>query len=382
MRNWGLISELSRRHTVDVLSFLDPGQSAHAIEATAARVDAVDAVEAPARSLRQRLWELVTTSLPDMALRLASAEYADRLASRLEEAAFDVVHVEGIEMAPYISTILRASQVPRIVFDDHNCEYLLQERAFQTDARIPRRWPLAAYSMIQWRRLRRFEARACRWADRVIAVSQADAAALERLVPGLDVLVVSNGIDTDAYHPPPPRPQATAATVVFTGTMDFRPNVDAVLWFAREVLPLIQLEIPDVHFTIVGQRPHRRLHALRSNPAITITGWVEDPRPFIAEATVYVVPLRVGGGTRLKLLEAMAMARPVVSTRLGAEGYPVHHERELLLADLPQDFADAVLTLLHSPSVCREIGSRARSFVETTYDWRVVVPCLEQAYES
>jgi glycosyltransferase involved in cell wall biosynthesis len=334
-------------------------------------------VEPPARVTRDRLRDMLTTRQPDMALRLASEAYARRLAAWLARESFDVVHVEGIELAPYLGVVEAAQPRPLIVFDDHNCEYLLQQRVFLTDLRIPARWPGAAYSLVQWRRLRRYEAQACRRADRVLAVSEADAAALQRLVPGLDVVVVPNGIDTRAYFP---SPGSSISTLVFTGTMDFRPNVDAVLWFAREVLPRIRAEVPETRLVVVGQRPHRRLDALWKDPAVTLTGWVEDTRPYIADAAVYVVPLRMGGGTRLKLLEAMAMGKPMVSTRLGAEGYPVTHGRELLLADTPADFAAAVVALLRSPEQQAELGRVARAFVERWYDWRVIVPQVEAVY--
>jgi len=164
--------------------------------------------------------------------------------------------------------------------------------------------------------------------------------------------------------------------------MDFRPNVDAVLWFARKVLPRVRASVPEVHFVVVGQRPHRRLDVLRGDPAVTLTGWVEDTRPYIAQAAVYVAPLRMGGGTRLKLLEAMAMGKAVITTRLGAEGYPVAGGRELLLADTPADFAAAVVALLRAPERRAELGRVARAFVEQRYDWRVIVPLVEAVYEA
>ena len=382
LRNWGLISGLAERHEVSVLSFLDPGQSPDLDDALAATCR-VEVVEPPPRSLRTRLRDMLLTSKPDMALRLASDAYAWRLADWLAREPFDVVHVEGIEMAPYLDVIDAAYERgsrPLIVFDDHNCEYLLQKRTFLTDARIPARWPGAVYSFVQWRRLLRYEAQACRRADRVLAVSEADAEALHRLVPEVKATVVPNGIDTRAYAPT--LTHADTPTLVFTGTMDFRPNVDAVLWFAREVLPKVGAQVGDVRFLAVGQRPHRRLDVLRGNPAVTLTGFVDDPRPYIADAAVYVVPLRMGGGTRFKILEALAMGKPVVSTTLGAEGFPVAHGRELLLADEPAEFAQAVVSLLNEPGRGVKLGQAGRAFVEARYDWRVIVPLVEEAYES
>ena len=392
LRNWGLIAGLSPRHRVSLLSFLSPRQAPQPAPPLTAACAHVETVPQPTRTLSRRLRNLVLTRQPDMALRLASQAYAHRLADWLVRESFDVVHVEGIELAPYLDVI--AASPPRfggggggrplVVFDDHNCEYLLQQRTFLTDLRVPACWPGAAYSFVQWRRLRRYEARVCRRAGCVLAVSDADAAALQKLVPGLDVTVIPNGIDTRAYRPDEKSRNSQFAirnsTLVFTGTMDFRPNVDAVLWFAREVLPRVQAEAPEVHFFVVGQRPHRRLDVLRGNPAVTLTGWVEDTRPYIARAAVYVAPLRMGGGTRLKLLEAMAMGKAVVATRLGAEGYPVADGRELLLADTPADFAATVVALLRAPERRAELGRTARAFVEQRYDWRVIVPRVEVVY--
>jgi glycosyltransferase involved in cell wall biosynthesis len=214
----------------------------------------------------------------------------------------------------------------------------------------------------------------------VLAVSAADAAALRELVPDLPVTVVPNGIDTTTYKPTEQAGETEPRTLVFTGTMDFRPNVDAVLWFARQVLPRVREQAPDARFLIVGQRPHRRLDELRADPAITLTGRVDDVRPYIARAAAYVAPLRIGGGTRLKLLEAMAMGKAIVSTRLGAEGYPVSDRQQLMLADAPDEFAAAVVNLLREPRRREALGQTARAFVEQKYDWRAIVPIVEAAY--
>jgi glycosyltransferase involved in cell wall biosynthesis len=314
-----------------------------------------------------------------MALRLWSDAFADHLNRWLQDRPFDIVQIEGIELASYLPLARQAAPRPLVVFDDHNAEYLLQRRAFETDLRLPRRWHAAAYSFIQWRRLRRFEAATCRRADRVIAVSGADRVALRRLVPGLAVDVIPNCIDTAAYH----RPDVTGVppfTVLFTGKMDFRPNVDAALWFGREIWPLIRARRPDATWGIVGKAPHPRLDVLRDDPSITIVGEVPAMPPYLAAADLYVIPLRMGGGTRFKLLEAMAAATPVVSTAVGAEGVPVRSEREVLLADTPVEFAAAVLRLMNDPALGRRLTAAAHRLVTEQFDWRVVLGDLEQVY--
>jgi glycosyltransferase involved in cell wall biosynthesis len=332
-----------------------------------------------------------------MAQRLPSLQFRAKLNALLDRECPDVVEVEGIELAQYLFQVAeqRTSRGdPLLVFDDHNAEYVLQQRAFETDLRRSsppgraqvRRWIGAAYSFVQWRRLERYERRACQAADRVVAVSETDAQVLRGLVPGLEPVVVPNGVDMELHTGPvPPLPAGSGPgeqDLVFTGKMDFRPNVDAVLWFAQEVLPLIRHEAPEVRFWVVGMNPHPRLATLADDPAVEITDWVEHVRPYIARAALYVVPLRIGGGTRLKVLQAMAMGKAIVSTRLGCEGFDVVPGQELVIADTPDQFASAVLQLLRDPDRRLRLGRVARGFAGSKYDWQIIVPQLEKVYQG
>jgi glycosyltransferase involved in cell wall biosynthesis len=213
-----------------------------------------------------------------------------------------------------------------------------------------------------------------------VAMSHPDKVALRQIHPTAPITVVPNGVDLSVYSRF--RGKAVQHDLVFTGKMDFRPNIDAVLWFGQQVLPLIQAKRPGTTFTIVGQRPHPRLDVLRDLPGITITGHVDDVRPYIVGAKVYVAPLRVGGGTRLKLLEAMAMGKAIVSTTLGAEGYPVVNGKELILADEPEQFAIDVLALLNNSTRRATLGRQGKTFAQANYSWEVLVPRLEKIYAS
>lgn len=395
IRNFNLIAGLARRHELTLLSFLaadEPGPAAteaqqHALALLQACCRQIVTAPQPVRTTAQRVRDTFFSPLPDMALRLASATMGAQLQKLLAEPPpYDVIQIEGIEMAPYALALAeregRASVRPQLVFDDHNAEYLLQQRAFFTDVRRPRRWPAAAYSCVQWRKLLAYERRICRMADRVVAVSEADRTALQRLVPGLEVTVVPNGVDLSFLRPGAvaPQPGMAAHALVFTGKMDYRPNVDAVLWFVGAVLPLVRERIPDVHFYVVGQKPHPRLATLAQHPAVTLTGRVPDVRPYIAGAGVYVVPLRIGGGTRLKVLEAMAMGQALVSTRLGCDGFPFTDGREVLFADDPAAFATAVVRLLQDREQAAALGRAARAYVEQHFGWEAIVPRLEALY--
>ncbi len=386
IRNYNLIAGLARQHEVHLLSFGEPATSQGTPLDRLCR--SVQVVRPPHRSMRQRVKGLLFSRLPDMALRLPSAPFRAALAATLEREKPDIVQVEGIELAQYLFQVAAGRTDrghPLLVFDDHNAEYLLQQRAFETDVRLPRRWVGAAYSFVQWQRLRGYERRACRTADRVIAVSESDAGALRRLVPGLEPIVVPNGVDMEFYTAPVSPLDLLAGPgkqdVVFTGKMDFRPNVDAVLWFAQEVLPLIRHESPETRFWVVGRDPHPRLAHLQKDPAVVLTGYVQDIRSRVIGAAVYVVPLRIGGGTRLKVLEAMAMGKAIVSTTLGCEGFDLVAGQELLIANTPADFAAAVVALLRDPARRERLGRAARRFAGSRYDWRIIVPRLEQAYE-
>ncbi len=403
LRNYHLIAELTARHEIDLLTFVESEDELRRPTPLSTLCRRMDGVVVPRRGLARRLADTFLSRWPDMGLRLWSPAFARKLAAWLADGDYDVVQVEGIELARYVLQEARgkqqetrntqhatlvthhATRITQYVFDDHNCEYLLQQRTCETDAKIPSRWAGAAYSFVQWRKLRAFESAICRAADHVVAVSDADAAALQRLVPGLTPTVVPNGIDVASYAPTSHTLPLLAggaeggADLVFSGTMDFRPNVDAALWFAQEALPLIRQEEPDARFVIVGQKPHRRLDVLRDRADVLLTGTVEDTRPYIAGAAIYVVPLRMGGGTRFKILEAAAMSRAIVSTSLGCEGFPVENERELVIADSPRRFADAVVALLRDPSRRAELGAAARAFVEA-YDWKNIIPRMEAVY--
>jgi glycosyltransferase involved in cell wall biosynthesis len=238
--------------------------------------------------------------------------------------------------------------------------------------------------MLQERRLRRLEAAVGAQVEAICCVSVEDAQALGQLGVKTQRVVIPNSIDTNDYDPAGfATPQLLGPhDLVFTGKMDYRPNLDAAVWFAESVLPSIRAQDLQARFVVVGQRPGRAVRRLGSMEAVAITGGVADARPYIAQAAVYVAPLRMGGGTRFKLLEAMALARPVVSTRLGAEGFAVTHDRELLLADGPEALAEACLRVLTQGDLAVRLGQAGRKFVRANHDWAVVVPRLELLYTT
>ncbi len=381
LRNYGLIAGLARHgYDVSLISFVEPGQPSVEMTPLASLCQHILTVPAPAWTSLLRLRALLGGQA-DMARRRWSPEFASTVRELLAHETVDIVHVEGIEMAPYLTTLRAGAPGALLIYDAHNAEYALQRRIAAQDIQSPRRWHAAAYSLLQTALLRRFETGVCRAAGQIIAVSEADAAALRRLPHRTPIAAIPNAIAVSHYRPESVIEAAILRpSIVFTGKMDFRPNIDAVLWFASEVLPAIAAVVPDVHFSIVGQKPHRRLDALRSRPNITLTGYVDDIRPYLRAADVYVAPLRMGSGTRFKLLEAMAMGCAVVSTSIGAEGLEVRHGEHLLLADSADDLAGAVADLLRDPARRVALGQRASMLVRARYDWDGIVPQLQTVY--
>ncbi|MBI3764638.1 MAG: glycosyltransferase, partial [Chloroflexi bacterium] len=332
LRNWGLIHGLAVRHEITLLSFAEAGQTVD--DTLRAICRRIVTVPVPRRTWADRVRTLLFSREPDMARRLASDEFrrallelldgddgGDDLPGRL----YDAAHIEGIELAAYLPDVSAALHNGITLYDAHNAETLLQQRAFETDRRSPNRWPGALYSLIQSRRLAHFESETLRLADRVLCVSEEDSRALRSLVPTCDPVIIPNGIHLSGYDTfiqnSPSAISHQPSAILFTGKMDYRPNVDAALWFADAIFPRIRAARPEAQFVVVGQRPHARLNVLAGRPGIVLTGTVSDIRPYLAAAAVYVAPLRMGGGTRFKLLEAMAMRKAIVSTTVGAEGF-------------------------------------------------------------
>ncbi len=366
LRNLHIIRGLARSNQITLLSFVEADQTAgkRTLGPLFELCEQTVMVPAPPRrSTLQRLRQMVTTDKPDMALRLSSDRFEITLRRLLSEREFDVVQVEGIELAWTIEPIRAIRPDVKLVFDAHNAESVLQKRSMQADFGNVRRWPAAAYSWVQSRRLHHLEAWIGEKVDWITAVSQSDkeSLAVQMANSQVPITVVPNSIDVPQYIEAAEAGEYSAVTVpsydvIFMGKMDYRPNVDAVIWFAEEVWPSILTRAPDTTWAVVGQKVHARLASVRDLRGITFTGWVEHVQPYLVQAKVFIMPFRVGSGTRLKLIEALAAGKAVVTTSMGVEGYPVQHGREVLLADTAADMADAVLNLLAEPELRNQLG--------------------------
>ena len=271
----------------------------------------------------------------------------------------DLVHLDTIGLAPYAR---QCGSVPTVL-THHNIEsQLMTRRAEHEKSALGR-----AYGKLQAARLLRYERELCAHFPLNIVVSKADAALLESIAPGARTAVIPNGVDTDYFTP---REGEETPALIYAGGMNMFANRDAVEWFLETAWPLIKKAVPGVRFFALGARPSRAiLDAAAADPAVEAPGFVDDIRPWVARAAVYVVPLRVGGGTRLKIVDAMAQGKAIVATTLGAEGIDANAGEHFVLADEPPAFADAVISLLHDPARRRALGAAARARVCETYAW-------------
>lgn len=327
------------------------------------------------RTFARRVRDLVLSREPDLACRLGAHRLQPQIARRCQDDGYDLIQVEGLEMWPSVP----AMDVP-IIYDAHNAEATLQGRMARQAWR-DHRFIRAAYSAIQERKLRRYEARVMRRARYTLAVSDADAAQLRNLDPHAIVRIVPIGVDTVHYSPNAVGTPVHQTDVVFTGTFDYRANEDAAAWFVPQVWPRIRRARPAARCALVGRNPSAKLRAYNGRNGITVTGSVPDDRPFMAAASVYVLPIRFGAGVRVKLLNAMSMACAIVATPAACEGVAVLDGKEVVMA--PPDatcFAHAVLALLDDPQRRAALGCAARASASERYDWTVCTPALLALY--
>ncbi len=389
IRNFSFVRYLGSdpRYELRLLSFARPGEDPATTPARAVLEkycrEVVLVPHPPMRTKISRLRELLSSTRPDLTRRLLSNEFETALQALTRSGAVDLIQCEGLELAHFLAGLNfpLGERQPRMILDEHNAEYLLQRRIYENDWRSGwKRRPAALYSLVQARRLARYERASLARFERVVAVSEADRQALARLDPrhSARLAIIPNGLDLEEFQPLPDKPEEEPDRLVFTGTMDFRPNVDAVTWFVREVWPLVRVARPLARFTIVGRRPAPAVQFLARLPGIEVTGVVADARPYIRRSSLYVVPMRMGGGVRYKVLESLAMGKAVVTTTMGADGIPLRPGREALVADSPADFAAAILALLGDPTRRAELAGAGRAFVEAYFDWRKIVPLLDE----
>ncbi len=379
LRSYHILAELARRHRVAVLTTHAPSDDP--TELSRHLGGGVEVVSFPYAAPKQGSMGFAAalacswpSELPVDLYRWRVPALRAEVARRLAARSADVCIADFLTAVPNVP---KADGVPMVLFE-HNVEHVIWKRLADVERRTWRR----ALLEVEWRKVRRFEAAACQRARLTLAVSDVDQRALEELAPRARVAAIPTGVDVAYFHPN--GHVEAPASIAFVGSMDWHPNEDAVLHFLREVLPLVRREVPAARLTVVGRTPSARLRDACAAADAVVTGTVDDVRPYMAEAAVCVVPLRVGGGTRLKIFEALAMGKAVVSTTVGAEGLPLVPGVHYLRADEPVPFAESVVSLLRDSDRRRGLGTAGRRLVEERYSWprvgRVVEErCLEAA---
>jgi glycosyltransferase involved in cell wall biosynthesis len=297
---------------------------------------------------------------------------------------FDVIHIGRLFMANAIKEFLPAmkrSGVP-IVLDLDDIESDVYDRALSFSSyATPRTWIGKSLSRLDLRRLKQYEKRTIPLFDACVVCSEWDKGKVIRSGLSRNPWVIPNNVDTNFFQPNL-ETGANGQDILFLGNMSFHPNVDAVQYFAREILPLILKEVPSSRFVIVGKKPVADVLNLANGRTIIVAGEVPDPRPYYAQSALVVTPIRYGGGTRVKILEAMAMGKSVVSTSIGAEGIPAADGQEIVLADLAGDLADQCIRLLNSPELRGSIGQRSREFVVKNFGRDMIETQIQYMYGS
>lgn len=365
---FNIIEFMRKRHEVSIVALTHYPGDAKAADDYRDRLEMLWTFPCPPRRHGGTLLRSAFSSLPFKALRFWNLRMAEKVSALGASGGFDLVHAQNYYAAQYVQP-----EFPGVkVHYKENFDGLLLARC----AAAHRNPLVRAFLRSQSVKTERFEIDLCRRFDRVYAISQTDLDRISERAPDLPLEYQAPGIDTDSFHPATTSPENR--DLVFVGALDYFPNVDGLVWFHREVVP--RLRPKGIRLVVVGHHPDRLLGPLRRDPAIHFTGWVENVIPWVHQAAIYVAPLRIGGGIRLKILEAMALGKAIVTTSAGCEGIECTPGEHLLVADQPGEFAGAILGILENPPQRIRLERKARELAVERYSAAAVLPALEASY--
>ncbi len=383
LRNFNIVKELSRNNSVHLVTFTqrDRHPTRERIEKSREVLkefcEEITIIDVPSDGSSLRWYSLLGLNMfsrePYSAWRFWSAMMAQAIEDQIARHTFDIVHVDTIALAGYLKNL---NGLPAVL-NHHNVESTLLLRRAATEKNPATR----AYIGLQGRKLRRAEQRALSAFDGNISVSDLDGQELSELNPKATICVVPNGTDTEFFKPIDGVDEDLS--LVFAGSMAWYPNGDAMILFGEKIWPLIKRELPDIQMNLIGSRAPAEVVKLgQVDSQFKVLGFVDDVRPTIARAAVYVVPIRVGGGTRLKILDAMAMGKAIVSHPIGAEGLDVTDGKDIVIAEEPELFAKRVVELVRDVKSRQLISAQARKSVVEKYSWSTIIPKMEQFYQE
>jgi glycosyltransferase involved in cell wall biosynthesis len=368
-RVYQLSRQLAKRHEVTLLSYVWPhereGVAALSNELT---VRTIERAGMSPRAKRAAQAGSLFSSRPYYCRSVYSRRMQDEIVRLCRDETFDAIQLE--------SSLLCIFSLPhnaRIILDEHNVEYEVFRRMCETE----RSWPRRAFNRVEHARFRRFEHRWWRRIDGCIVTSEREVSAVRAHAPRTPLAVVPNAVDLEYFRPGPAEVQPF--TVVFNGILTYRPNVDAALYLVEEVWPRVLRHCPHARLVLVGRNEGVDLRPLRG-PGVVLIGEVPDIRDYLRPACAVAVPVRIGGGTRLKVVEAFAMGKAMVSTSLGCEGLEAVAGEHLLIADDADGFAARLLEVFNDPALRARLGRAGRSLVEREYSWNLAGERLEALY--
>jgi polysaccharide biosynthesis protein PslH len=379
IRTYNMLRELKRDHHITYLALDDGSADAEAREGAEEYCHDLICLAHHQREkfspgFYAELLSNLGSRLPYAIKKYESASMRREVLERSNSGTIDVVICDFL--APAIN-VPRNLSVPSILFQ-HNVEAMIWKRHFEVQSNPLKK----GYLRGQWHKMEKFEKEMCQRFDSVIAVSEQDREQMQTEYSVDAVFDVPTGVDTEFFKPSG-NEVIDPHNVVFTGSMDWLPNEDAIRYYTDQILPIVRRSIPDATLTVVGRNPYPSLLDLSNKDAsIVVTGRVEDVRPYMERAAAYVVPLRIGGGTRLKIFEAMSMEKAIVSTSVGAEGLPVTDGTELRIADTPETFAAAVVDLLLHPELAKKVGQQAGQIVRERFGWSGVAKRFGEICEA
>ncbi len=374
-RTFNLIKHLRDDYQITLVCFGRPEERAFDLDPLRALCDLTVVDRAPSPGARRAAWLSLTSPQPVTARLYHTPEMEQAVAHALAHSTIRLVHVESFYMLPNLPAQIG---VP-VLLSEPAIEYI----AWGRHARVAQPWLMRPGIALEALKMRLWEPRAWSEVTVVGVMSAVDREIVGRATPGVKTVLAPNGVDIEFFHPDPATPR-DGHTAVYMGDYKYFPNADAVLYFAHEILPLIRERRSDVTLTVVGKDPTPELQALHDDPQmpVTVTGLVDDTRPFLQGSAMFVCPLRSGSGTRFKLLEALACGCPVVSTSVGAEGLDAVDGEHMLLRDTPRAFADAVVELLDNPALGERLGRQGRAWVERQHAWTSSAARLRDVYNQ
>jgi sugar transferase (PEP-CTERM/EpsH1 system associated) len=379
IRSYNILRQLAGDHEVSYLCLTDETPSPEAIDHLGSFCKRVDYIPfKPERKFSPEFYLAILRNLfssrPYVINKYKNSRIVEEIKKRVASGKVDVLLCDFLEMSVNLADI---RGVPMVLFQ-HNVETEIWRRHFETNENPLKK----GYLYIDYRRFYKYEKMACGWFDDVLVVSEADGGLLRENYDVKHTTIIPTGVDTEYFKPNPGLMEPKS--IAFVGSMDWLPNQDAVEYFVGEIYPKIKTKVTDVRFCIVGRRPPEKIMNLaKLDSSVTVTGTVDDIRPYVDKARVYIVPIRIGGGTRIKIYEALAQKKAIISTAIGAEGLPLVDGKHIIIADDPERFADAVIRLLNDDDdLGMRISENGYSLVKEKYSWEKVAGSFSRALQE